>query len=205
MTNFFAKASPTITTMIRLDHSHVLAAFRRYHPSSPGWRKQAIVESVCIALEIHARLEEEIFYPALSRVAPDNEVLRKSAPEHDRLRTTIQSLRSMSSEHPAYDELFMQLIRETLRHVADEETILLPLAERSLRHELRQLGAAMTCRRMELLCERPLDVAVNTARTFPIASTLLAAIVACGIGSVLCSRRPQGRAAPSPNLPQRAT
>ena len=55
-----SSCSPSITTMIRMDHTHVMAAFHRYHAQTPWWRKRAIVELACTALEIHAQLEETI-------------------------------------------------------------------------------------------------------------------------------------------------
>jgi hypothetical protein len=168
-----SKLSPSITAMIRLDHMHVLAASHRYHAFTPWWRKRAIVDGVCAAVEIHAQLEEEIFYPALGRALGNEETLTKSRPEHDEMRATIARLRSTGPEDPAYDGLFHQLIREVVHHVADEETILLPDAERLLKGELHSLGAAMTRRRMELLSERPGQIALNTAKTFPVATVLL--------------------------------
>jgi hemerythrin superfamily protein len=176
--------------MIRLDHSHVILAFHRYRAETPSWRKRAIVNSVCKALEIHARLEEEIFYPALARVEPDNEALKKSLPEHQQMREVIARLRGMGPENAAYDALFMELMRDTLHHVADEETVLLPAAERSLKDELRALGAEMTRRRLELLREHPMEIALNTAGTFPIATAVLTTVVVHALMRVLKSRRP---------------
>jgi hypothetical protein len=172
-----ASLSPSITAMIRLDHMHVLAASHRYRASTPWWRKRAIVNGVCAALEIHAQLEEEIFYPALSSALPGDETLAKSRPEHDEMRATIAKLRGMGPENAAYDGLFRQLIREVTHHVADEEAVLLPAAERALKQELPTLGAQMTRRRMQLLGERPMEIAVNTAGTFPLATALLATTV----------------------------
>jgi hypothetical protein len=169
--------SPTITSMIRLDHMHALAAFHRYRPDSPCWRKRAIVLSTCAALEIHAQLEEEIFYPAVARVLPDDETLRKSEPEHDEMRQMISKLRAMQPDDSAYDSSFFQLMREVIHHVADEEAALLPAAERALSSELRTLGASMTRRRMQLLAQRPVEIAVNTAGTFP--------LVTLGVGALL--------------------
>src|SRR5262245_40624807 len=180
----FNTASPSIATMIRMDHTHALCAFHRYRLSSPWWRKRAIVGSVCTALEIHATLEEEIFYPALARVAPDNDTVKQSAREHNEMRDIIAKLRAMGPENAAYDELFMELMRVTIHHVADEETLLIPIAERSLKNELSSLGAAMTRRRIELLRERPVDVAVNTAGTFPIATCVVAGLVICGLNNL---------------------
>ncbi|RKR31551.1 hemerythrin domain-containing protein [Paraburkholderia sp. BL17N1] len=169
--------SPTITSMIRLDHMHALAAFHRYHPDSLGWRKRAIVSSTCAALEIHAQLEEEIFYPAIARVLPDDDTLRKSQPEHDKMRKMIRKLREMNPDDSAYDNSFFQLMREVIHHVADEEAVLLPAAERALKSELRTLGAGMTRRRMRLLAQRPGEIAINTAGTFPLATLGMGALL----------------------------
>jgi len=180
---------PTITTMIRLDHSHAVSAFHRYGSETAWWRKRAIVTSVCRALEIHAQLEEEFFYPALARIAPTDEILKKSQPEHDQLREIIAKLRGMGPENAAYDSLFMELMRDTLHHVADEETKLLPLAERALGPELRTLGAQMMRRRMQLLGEHPVEMAVNTAGTFPVATAVVATVLACGVARLVRGNR----------------
>src|SRR5690606_10163585 len=76
------KVAPSATSMIRMDHTHVLATFHRYRIDSPVNVKRGLVNTVCIALEVHAQLEEEIFYPAV-RAISDNEAIRKSVPEHD--------------------------------------------------------------------------------------------------------------------------
>jgi hemerythrin superfamily protein len=180
-----SSVSPTITALIRMDHTHVLCAFHRYRLSSPWWRKRAIVGSICRALEIHAQLEEETFYPALARIAPNNDALEKSQPEHDEMRRIIAKLRAIGPENAAYNGLVMELMRATIHHVADEETILIPMAERSLRNELSTLGASMTRRRMELLREDPLDIAVNTAGTFPLASLVGVGLLVCVFVKVL--------------------
>jgi hypothetical protein len=180
-----SNVSPSITTLIRLDHLHVLAAFHRYHRETPWWRKRAIVNSACVALEIHAQLEEDIFYPALARAVGDNKMLQESGPQHDAIRAIIARLRVMGPENAAYDALFMQLMRDTLHHVADEETVLLPMAERALKDELSSLGAQMTRKRMELLGRRPVEIALNTAGTFPIASLLIVSAIGYGVRLML--------------------
>jgi len=194
MSDNASKLSPSITAMIRLDHMHVLAASHRYHAFTPWWRKRAIVDGVCAALEIHAQLEEEIFYPALDRALGNEETLTKSRPEHDAMRATIAKLRSTGPEDAAYDGLFHQLIREVVHHVADEETILLPDAERLLKGELHSLGAEMTRRRMELVGERPGEIALNTAKTFPVATVLLGAAAVFALRHCLPKARRRMRA-----------
>ena len=167
--------SPGATRMIRLDHSHVLVTFHRYKIDTNPRVKQGLVDTICTALEIHAQLEEEIFYPAIREVT-DNEAIRKSVPEHDEMRRLIAKLRGMEPTDPAYDDTVMELMRDVLHHVADEETILLPEAERILADRLGELGAAMTKRRMQLVLPRSGEIACDMARSIPTPVYLLGGI-----------------------------
>ena len=179
--NVLGKLSPSITAMIRADHSHVVVTSHRYLADlSPG-RKKAIVETCCRALEIHAQLEEEIFYPALREVAGANEVLDKSRPEHDEMRRLVDRLRSMEPRDASYDDTFHELIRDVMHHVADEEAVLLPEAERLLEGRLNELGAQMTKRRLQLLGPHSGEIAINTARAMPASTMLLTGAVLAGL------------------------
>ncbi len=170
-----SKAFPSITSMIRMDHTHVTALFHRYHLSTSTRRKDALVRNACLALEIHAQLEEEIFYPALARAGGEGEVLAKSKPEHDEMRRHIAALRVLTPGSDAYDRTFFELMRVVLHHVADEESTLLPLAERMLATELGELGAEMTRRRMQLLRPHAGEIATTAVQSFPLASVAVAA------------------------------
>jgi hypothetical protein len=164
MTSLFSQLSPSITNMIRLDHTHVLTAFHQYEIGSSARLKKGLADNVCLAIEIHAQLEEEIFYPAMRLVA-DSEVVRKSAPEHDEMRGLISRLRNMPVSDPAFDDTFFELMRHVMHHVADEETMLLPAAERLIPDQLQDLGAKMTKRRLELSGPRAPELASSMARS----------------------------------------
>jgi hemerythrin superfamily protein len=185
MHQLMSRMSPGATTMIRIDHTHALATFHRYHIDTSPARKQAIAETLAAALEIHARLEEEIFYPAMRSVDPD--LVDKSIPEHNDMRRLIAQLRQTRPEDAAFDTTLMELMRSVIRHVADEETQLLPDAERVLgERRLSELGAEMTRRRFELVGPRTGEIAVNTVRTFPAAT--LALTGAFVLGAFLAGR-----------------
>ena len=89
--SLLSRLAPSVTSMIRMDHSHVITTFHQYDPGASDRVKKGLADQVCVALEIHAQLEEEIFYPALRAVA-DTEMLRKSTPEHDEMRGLISRL-----------------------------------------------------------------------------------------------------------------
>ncbi len=182
--------SPSITNMIRLDHTHVLTAFHQYEIGSSERLKKGLVDNVCLAIEIHAQLEEEIFYPAL-RVVADTEILRKSTPEHDEMRGLISRLRNMPVADPAFDDTFFELMRHVMHHVADEETLLLPAAERLLPDQLSELGAQMTKRRLELAGPRAPELASSMARSMS-PGTLVGIGSAMLAGAYLLTRRGTG-------------
>lgn len=169
------KLSPTITNMIRMDHTHVMLTFHQYEIDTSPKKKLALVSTICLALEIHAQLEEEIFYPAMRALGVDHEVVQKSVPEHDEMRRLIGRLRGMDPTDAEYDQTFMELMRDVINHMADEETILLPDAERKLAGQLDELGARMTKRRLQLAAPHTGEIALNTMRGFPAGSMVVAA------------------------------
>jgi hypothetical protein len=188
--SLMSQFSPSITNLIRLDHTHVLTAFHQYEIGSSERLKKGLVDNVCLAIEIHAQLEEEIFYPAL-RVVADTEMLRKSTPEHDEMRGLISRLRNMPVADPAFDDTFFELMRHVMHHVADEETLLLPAAERLLPDQLSELGAQMTKRRLELAGPRAPELASSMARSMS-GGTLVGIGSAMLAGAYLLTRRHTG-------------
>jgi hemerythrin superfamily protein len=167
---------PTATNMIRMDHTHVMATFHQYEMDSSPGTKEALVNTICLALEIHAQLEEELFYPAMQQFAADTPTVEKSVPEHDEMRRLITRLRGMRATDDQYDQTVMELMRDVMHHVADEETTLLPDAERLLGPDrLSEMGARMTKRRIELAAPHAGEIAVNTMRGLPTTTMLVAA------------------------------
>jgi mannose/cellobiose epimerase-like protein (N-acyl-D-glucosamine 2-epimerase family) len=172
--------------MIRFDHSHVMVTFHQYTRDKKPSIKKALAETICTAVEIHATLEEEIFYPALRQLDPQEPVIRKSEPEHDNMRRLIATLRVTDAADPQHDKVMLDLMREIIHHVADEETVLLPEAEQMMSHaRLCELGAQMTRRRLELVTPEAGKIARNTVVGF---SGSTAAIV-IGAASALFAAR----------------
>lgn len=185
------RVSPSITAMIRMDHTHVIAAFHRYRADAPLSRKQALVRHACLALEVHTQLEEEIFYPALREVISGNEVLDKAQPEHDEMRRLMEALRGQHADDPTFDTNFFALMRIVIHHVADEEAVLLPEAERLLQERLSSLGAQMAKRRMQLVKPHAREMASTAVQTFPAGAAALA-VGALAVGAMLVARTRNG-------------
>lgn len=95
----------------------------------------------------------------------------KRAGRARRNESLIQDLRDQLSgtDHVgvSVDDTFLKLMRSVIHHVADEETHLLPVAERLMKDGLGELGMAMTKRRVVLLKPHAGEIAISAARSFP--------------------------------------
>jgi hemerythrin superfamily protein len=187
MTSFFSRFLPSATNMIRLDHTHVLSTFHQYKSSAPVRVKKGLVNTMCTALEVHAQLEEEIFYPAVREVT-QNELIAKSLEEHQEMRRLIGLLRQMEPEARDYDETVATLMRDVMHHVADEETLVLPEAERLLADQLGDLGMRMTKRRLQLVGPRSGEIALDMGRAAS-GNTLALTVVGLTAVGLLVARR----------------
>jgi hemerythrin superfamily protein len=175
--------SPTITDMIRFDHSHVLVTFHQFTQDKKPSVKKALSDTICAALEIHATLEEEIFYPVMRTIDLDDPVLEKAPHEHGDMKRLIRELRTIPGDDDRHDRVLLELMREVIHHVADEETVILPIAERKLsKARLSELGAEMNKRRVALLAPQAGKVAVSHAVGFSGSTT---AWVVGAVGAVL--------------------
>jgi anaerobic glycerol-3-phosphate dehydrogenase len=168
MNAVLSKMSPSITRLIRGDHSMVLSQFHKLGPSMSAMVREAVVRNICGALEIHAQLEQEIFYPALRDAGVQSPALDKSVPEHDEVRRLVEHVRSLDQRPSEQQSAINDLMRAVLHHVADEETRLLPAAEDAFdAQRLSELGAAMTRRRLQLAGPRMVGIAGDLALAAP--------------------------------------
>jgi hypothetical protein len=192
MTPLAQRLTPDTTRQIRADHRHAMAIHRRYRADLPAARKRALVDTVCLALEVHAQLEEELLYPALREHLPGHPVLERSVPEHQEMRRLIATLRLITPADVDFDPTFHALMRHVIHHVADEETELLPAAERVMPEALDALAPRLAARRAQLIAPRAGEVASNAVHAMP--SGLLVMLAAgLGFGAALLwrGRRPR--------------
>lgn len=124
----------------------------------------------------------------MNAAAPsDAALVDKSLPEHAEMKRLMERLRGMQTGDPLYDDSVMELMRGVLHHVADEETRLLPDAERALGDKLKDLGADMAKRRLELAIPRASEIARDAIRAFP-AMSLFVAVFAGIAGGYMVKR-----------------
>ena len=140
--------------MLKDDHQKVKQLFQQFKQTNDQNQQQQIADQVLTELDVHASLEEEIFYPALRQKAgggEDRQMLEEAYQEHAQAKTLIQQLRGMQASDPQFATLMQQLQQDVEHHVQEEETEMLPKAEQELSDQMDRLAQEMQARKQQLM------------------------------------------------------
>jgi hemerythrin superfamily protein len=140
---------PSATQMIRQDHKKVEDLFKKFEQSKGGGAKRRLAENAMAELEIHAVLEEEIFYPAVKNEVDDGSMVQEAIEEHQTVKQLISELKGMEEANDEFESQFSELIENVQHHVEEEENEMLPKVEES-ELDLNSLGEQMSQRRREM-------------------------------------------------------
>ena len=134
------------------DHEYVKKSYRAFEKldhEEDVEEMQAIVKQVCAALKVHARIEEEIFYPAARKALKDKDLLEEAAIEHESAKILIRRLERMKPRDPRYAAAFTVLCEYVEHHIKEEENEMFPKVRRA-RINLEGLGKKLLARKIRL-------------------------------------------------------
>jgi hemerythrin-like domain-containing protein len=119
--------------------------------------RQRLVQEISNEVNVHAQIEEEIFYPAFKEAArktEDTDLFFEAAEEHHVVEMVLPEL---EASDPSSDEFTAKakVLKELIEHHADEEEKEMFKRARTLMDEdqLEQLGTQLEERKMELMGE----------------------------------------------------
>lgn len=144
------------TQLLKKDHQNVKKLLNSLTETTTRAlkKRQELVEQIAEEIRIHARIEEEIFYPAYHEAAQaheDEKLFFEATEEHALVDVVLPKL---EAEDPASDEFSAKakVLKDLIEHHAEEEeTEMFPRAQRLLGKErLVELGQEMQQRKQEL-------------------------------------------------------
>lgn len=139
--------------LLRADHKTVSDMFEEYERRkdrlSPD-KKREMVQTICRELEVHAQIEEEIFYPAAREAIREQELLDEAEIEHGSAKELIRQLQNGEPGDELYDARVKVLGEYVKHHVKEEQGQLFPMVKKS-RLDIRGLGEALMRRKQELM------------------------------------------------------
>jgi hemerythrin superfamily protein len=127
--------------------------FERYERTR-GDARERLVSRICDELTLHARLEEEVFYPAVREAIGDGELLNEAEVEHASAKDLIRQIETRTASDPRYNALVTVLGEYVMHHVKEEEGEMFKKV-RASGLDLETLGEAMLQRKQALAGERP--------------------------------------------------
>ncbi|NBD22147.1 hemerythrin domain-containing protein [Aquabacterium fontiphilum] len=152
-----AAARDEVLGMLRDDHKRVKKAFRDFEKLDPQDEEacQALVQQVCAELEIHAELEEELFYPAARAALSEEALLDEAEVEHMTFKVLIEQLKGMEPADDKFVATFTVLGEYVKHHVKEEESEIFKDLGRA-RIDWRALCDEMQQAKRDMMMERGL-------------------------------------------------
>lgn len=123
--------------LLRQDHETVTHLFGQIEATTDGRRRQELIDTIAEELEVHAQIEEEIFYPAVRSVSG---VVGHAREEHARVRSLIGDVEGRDPASPEFRERVRMLQQAVSDHVAEEEKQMFAEARALGDDELARLG-----------------------------------------------------------------
>jgi hypothetical protein len=117
------------TDLLREDHRKLRELFAQYERAiAEQWdTRQSLAEEISMQLEVHSRVEEEIFYPAIRRI--DTEFAVRATQQHQAIDEIIERLKQ-SPDEVHYDPAIRELKTLSEPHMDEEEALFGRLEER---------------------------------------------------------------------------
>jgi hypothetical protein len=147
-----AKDPKDAIAMLKADHEAVSHLFAEYEKTKSVPNKKALVAEICMALSVHAQVEEEIFYPAVKAALKDKLLIPEAIVEQAGMKTLIEQLEGVDPDGEMYDAKVKVLSEYVTHHVKEEHTEMFPKAKASSL-DMVELGARMAARKAELIAQ----------------------------------------------------
>lgn len=140
--------------LLKADHKQVADLVAKFEGGRLSKdRKVAIAKQICMALTVHAQIEEEIFYPAAREAVRSGEdLLDEAEVEHNSIKELVSAIEDASGDDDLFEARVKVLGEYVKHHVKEEERELFPKVRKS-DMDLAEIGQQLATRKEELMRE----------------------------------------------------
>ncbi len=141
--------------LLKADHKEALETYDKFLKSKSAKEKQLLAAEVCLALSVHMRIEEDIFYPAVNQALGQEEdvedklVVPEARVEHASLKKLITEVEA-ASEDLEFEARVQVMSEYTRHHAKEEENKMFPKAKKC-GLDMQELGEQLAREKLELL------------------------------------------------------
>ncbi|HUF91419.1 MAG TPA: hemerythrin domain-containing protein [Candidatus Limnocylindria bacterium] len=134
------------TDLLKKQHKQVKALFKKVEKTENPRERRQLMEQIAHELEMHTRIEEQIFYPAVRGIETKKaeEMIMEALEEHHVVDLVLAELPKVDPAGERFHAKMTVLSELVEHHVEEEEEEMFPMAEKKLgAEELKALGAQM--------------------------------------------------------------
>jgi len=140
--------------LLKEDHQKVSGIFQQLEPTTERAEKtrSELFARLQQELDIHARVEETIFYPAIKQAAETREIVLEGFEEHHVIKMLLKELEAVPVDTEQWTAKLKVLQENVEHHVEEEEGEMFQKARQVLsEEEINSLGAQMEEEKKRLL------------------------------------------------------
>lgn len=144
---------PNSVVILRSDREQVTGLFSDHENVHSLSGKEALVAQICTVLNVHAKVEEEVFYPAFKAAfeaaVGDKKLVPEALVEHTTMKHLVSQVQGQEPDGEMFDGKITVLSEYVKRHVEEKQIEMFPYAESS-EIDMEYLGAGTLARNEEL-------------------------------------------------------
>ena len=132
--------------LLKEDHKKVSGIFEKLDPTTERAVKtrEELFTHLKQELDVHAEVEEQIFYPAIKEAEETREITFEAIEEHNVIKQLLSELDAEPKDTEEWTAKLTVLKENVEHHVKEEETEMFPDAKKVLSDEqVEQLGTRM--------------------------------------------------------------
>jgi len=140
--------------LLKQDHKKVSGIFEKLEPTTERGVKtrEELFAQLKQELDIHARIEETIFYPAIKEAKETKDITLEAYEEHNVVKQLLAELDELSKDDETWGAKLKVLKENVEHHVEEEEGEMFPSAREVLSPEqIEELGTRMEASKKEQL------------------------------------------------------
>jgi hemerythrin superfamily protein len=127
--------------VLNQDHHKVKGLFKEATGSPDQSKRKELFDKIDTELEIHAHIEETVFYPALETHEELKDLVAKALEEHQEVKIMLEELEELGSESHDFGSKLQELIESVEHHIEEEEGEMFPKVREVFdESQLEQLG-----------------------------------------------------------------
>jgi hemerythrin superfamily protein len=126
--------------ILKQDHQKVKGLFQEVSKGGDASNRKQLFDKIDTELEIHAHIEETVFYPALETHEELKDMVAEALEEHQEVKVMLEELEELGSASHDFGSKLQELIESVEHHVEEEGEMFPKVRQVFDQGQLEQLG-----------------------------------------------------------------